>query len=75
MKKYLVFGHKDHYPSGGIRDLIYSTNDFEEGKAYIDNWAERKSAEGNYYSLPEFWQDHTAHIYCTQTNKPVYEVP
>jgi hypothetical protein len=37
MKKYIIFGYDDYYPSGGLNDILKSVDSIEEAKKFIDN--------------------------------------
>lgn len=37
MKRYLVFKYEEHYPSGGMNDLVSQTDDIEVAKTHIDS--------------------------------------
>lgn len=38
-KKYICFGYHDHYPSGGVGDIQYDTDNLEEAREFADTAA------------------------------------
>ena len=78
MKRYLIFAGSDHYPSGGMQDLIGTTGTVEESKElarkerlkYYNEYTDQTEEE----YLKWEWEMNWAHIYDTKEERIILEI-